>query len=1296
LDQNEAQGRWLLAQGLLDETRIRQAWSGLSEEPGLDLCGRLLQWRWIAPQAAREARAAGARSSASLRPVSDEDSFGGYEVLSELGRGGMGVAFLARDSQSGRKVVIKCVTESLVSRTGRERFRREALALAKVRHGNVVRVLTTGERDEQPYLVMDYIEGSSLEGWLAEHAAEKEGRLEVLVRIFAELLEGLAACHAAGVVHRDLKPENIMVTQEDNRAVLVDFGIAKLDPLAADESLESLTQSGQIVGTPAFMAPEQLFPGEDFGPTGPASDVWGFGATLFFALTGETVYPSMSALGHMAAAASVEPRRVRSLSHEVPGWLDKLCAACLRRHTSERCSLDEVRRSLATCRAPPRRRSRQMVRNVLALACVLFLIAGLGFSLRSNPDLSPPRIEIEGANHLIVTREDSLLLAGVVRDEKLGARLLIAGKPQALDSEGRFSCRIPVIEGRQEILLQATDRSGNESAPLMFYVLRDQRAPKIRLDPVRFEEAKIILSGTLSEEDCRVTLAGQQAEIKGRKFRLSIAPEGQLGGLKVIARDLAGNKDALPLPFQLVNPKDGPEGLQLALKGEAGSGTVLVPPGDYRLDLALLKGPALRILGAGPGSVRVNLAGGGLLLTERRVRLAGLRFSRQAPSGAGLTLRGRGELRLEDCVLESKGCPVIRVLGAKEAPFPQLHMNRCEVSSKQSLMALQLEQALVVLRRVRLSGSAESLSLPSKRAKTGLIQLKRCPSFLGIDLSIRDAPGLALQAEQSSLILARSEIHGLRLGAIQIRLSRGLFLGCRFFGNSGSGLLGDSSFIDAVGCEFLGASVELVGSSSASFRRTALEGIKGVAAFTLPENARLDLEECRFRALEYGALSGLGELSGGGAALALESPAPVIPARRSRDETANVIERLKSLSLALRAKAMGELVRRRVDAIPALLEHLLSGLPFSRASVLRVLRENAELVEDSLLRLVVKPKSRRQGFAALLALKMLPASRKALIRASRISIRSKSPRQKGLGFQIMARLSPTAAIGKLAAKAAQNGAPQSARRARLALGRMGKVGSVHSVMLVNKLDGDRPGSGAIVLALADLAFSSGDVARVFQEASTSKNNRKLAALLGYACVTPGLRRSGKNGLSLVIPTSEAVSYAALHGLDRCANGAEFLQAELDRGLPIRSLIAATLYGNCVGADRSRLLALGEGGGALADCALTGLGYAGIRAAPLRGELIALLADPRLGELREGCAWALAEAGPSQAAVAALIEALEDDSPSLRRAAALALGRLGESAEAALGALKNAGAEPAVKAASDEARARIRGELPRLR
>jgi hypothetical protein len=218
-----------------------------------------------------------------------------YRVESRIASGGMATVWLAHDEELGRKVAIKVLSDVLAEDpTYAERFRREARVAARVSNQNLVRVFDYSARSERPYIVMEYVEG----GTLADRVAAGDAEELDCDRLARELLGALAAIHAAGVIHRDVKPSNVLL-DPDGRARLTDFGIAQ------PEDATELTQTGQVLGTLKYMAPEVL----TGNPATERSDLYALGVVLKESLVGREV-PRLEAL--MDRLTATDP-------HERPG-----------------------------------------------------------------------------------------------------------------------------------------------------------------------------------------------------------------------------------------------------------------------------------------------------------------------------------------------------------------------------------------------------------------------------------------------------------------------------------------------------------------------------------------------------------------------------------------------------------------------------------------------------------------------------------------------------------------------------------------------------------------------------------------------------------------------------------------------------------------------------------------------------------------------------------------------------------------------------------------------------------------
>jgi len=264
----------------------------------------------------------------SARDDHKAERFGRYEILAELGRGAMGMVYKARDPKINRIVAVK--TFSLAGqppeeeREYRERFFREAEAAGRLSHPGIVTVFDVGEEPEThaPYIVMEFVSGHSLEKLLAQ--GDHKLPLYTALQLTHELAEALDCAHAQGVVHRDLKPANILIT-EDGHAKIADFGVAKLN-------LTTHTLAGRVLGTPAYMSPEQLN-GETVDGR---SDLFSLGIVLYTMLTGYRPFQGNSAMTVSYKVVNRDPIPATVLDTQLPQELDYITARAMAKDPAER------------------------------------------------------------------------------------------------------------------------------------------------------------------------------------------------------------------------------------------------------------------------------------------------------------------------------------------------------------------------------------------------------------------------------------------------------------------------------------------------------------------------------------------------------------------------------------------------------------------------------------------------------------------------------------------------------------------------------------------------------------------------------------------------------------------------------------------------------------------------------------------------------------------------------------------------------------------------------------------------
>ena len=263
-----------------------------------------------------------------------------FVVGEPLAAGGMGSIYRGHDERLGQDVAIKIMKHALAGDpVARERFRREARSLAKLRHPNIVTVLDSGEADGDLYTVMELVPGETLESVMA-----REGAMTMLRAgpIFDQILGALEVCHASDIVHRDLKPSNVMVESAGGglRVLLIDFGLARLE----NKGIDKLTETGTVQGTASYMAPEQCR-GEEVGPP---CDVYSAGVLFYEMLAGAEPFHGSDAATYMAQHLFVDPPSLTEVAPHVSAGVAAAVHAALAKQPHDRPTAHELRSALAS------------------------------------------------------------------------------------------------------------------------------------------------------------------------------------------------------------------------------------------------------------------------------------------------------------------------------------------------------------------------------------------------------------------------------------------------------------------------------------------------------------------------------------------------------------------------------------------------------------------------------------------------------------------------------------------------------------------------------------------------------------------------------------------------------------------------------------------------------------------------------------------------------------------------------------------------------------------------------------
>jgi serine/threonine protein kinase/tetratricopeptide (TPR) repeat protein len=262
------------------------------------------------------------RSSSSELPVGTV-LVGRYQIQARLGQGGMGTVYRVLDRELDRIIALKTIRPDLASNAGAlRRLKQETLLARQIAHRNVIRVFDLGVAGDQRFITMEYVEGQDLRS-LREY--RRKLPVDEVVEILSQIAQGLGAAHNEDVIHRDLKPQNVLISA-DNRVRIVDFGLARTFENTG------MTHSGLILGTPAYMAPEQAL-----GQAGDArADFFSFGIIAFELLAGELPFPSATLSESLVSRTRGRARSLEAAAPDVPAWLARVVMKCLERNPEDR------------------------------------------------------------------------------------------------------------------------------------------------------------------------------------------------------------------------------------------------------------------------------------------------------------------------------------------------------------------------------------------------------------------------------------------------------------------------------------------------------------------------------------------------------------------------------------------------------------------------------------------------------------------------------------------------------------------------------------------------------------------------------------------------------------------------------------------------------------------------------------------------------------------------------------------------------------------------------------------------
>jgi len=446
-----------------------------------------------------------------------------YQLDRELTGGGMSRVFVATDRILGRKVVVKVLPPELAAGVNRDRFRREIQVVAQLQHPHIVPLLSAGEQDDLLWYTMPYIEGESLRAAIER---KKQFTPREVMRILHDVVDALAFAHARGVIHRDIKPANVLM--QGSHALVTDFGVAKA--LSAAMPIGGVTSAGIAIGTPAYMAPEQL--------AGDANadhrmDVYAVGLLAYELVTGVSPFTGPSPRETLAAQLTRLPPALHEVSPGLPRTLSDLIMRCLAKDPSARPqSADEILQELDAMTMPmgvtpqrggvERRPSRRWA-SIAAVAILFAVLSGVGYVVTRSPTkpapsatatkqpvgaglrppaapvVAPPPAIATPAPKPIISHDDSVKIAAAVAKKVAAARSADSVAKAKLAAETQRKMIDSIIAAnsggaagtaaagpRRVVIAEPGEVRGWPEAPLLGQAVSDSLRRMLRARPRQF------------------------------------------------------------------------------------------------------------------------------------------------------------------------------------------------------------------------------------------------------------------------------------------------------------------------------------------------------------------------------------------------------------------------------------------------------------------------------------------------------------------------------------------------------------------------------------------------------------------------------------------------------------------------------------------------------------------------------------------------------------------------------------------------------------------------------------------
>ncbi len=447
--------------------------------------------------------------------------FGPYEIVSLLGAGGMGEVYQARDSRLNRLVALKFLQPDKVADPDRRRrFLSEAQAASALNHPGIITIFDIADADGTVFIVMELVRGQTLDELIAGRG------IPVLdaIQYATEIADSLAAAHSAQIIHRDLKPANIMVA-EGGRVKVLDFGLAKLmeDPQAGPETAVMQTAAGAILGTAAYMSPEQA----EGRHLDARSDIFSFGLVLYEMLSGRRAFERKTWVSTITAILRDEPPALATIKPETPAWLELNVIRCLRKDPAQRFqSMAEVKRALASHSAskagsesigPGGVESRHApstitlavlpFENLSASADNEYFADGLTEEvIASLGQVQPDHLRVIGRTSMMAYKRTKKSLTEV--GGEVGARFLLESSIRGEGKRLRITSRLIRVDDQVQIWSESFDRAPESMLEFQCELSRAiVRGVRLRLSPERLDA--LAIRQTRNEEAYDLYLKGR-------------------------------------------------------------------------------------------------------------------------------------------------------------------------------------------------------------------------------------------------------------------------------------------------------------------------------------------------------------------------------------------------------------------------------------------------------------------------------------------------------------------------------------------------------------------------------------------------------------------------------------------------------------------------------------------------------------------------------------------------------------------------------------------------------------------